>query len=442
MFRLKASAWAAAAVLAWMPVGSSVFAEENCEPDEAWLPATPAPLNNQPESPLEDCSAYRWAWQTFLRVTGPDDGGHPAFLGYEGMNDLFGPDKIMTFAQGDTKILNLAPRTPEASEPDVKTVIVNGIKQASVDGVLVDQNNHAVYYAIHMNPTFTGFVRSRKYNDKTVLADPASTYDVFPKGALELKSSWQIVDDANPPADYITTKALVPTIGLDKDGNLIADPNTTREVTVALLGIHVVGVIENHPEFIWSSFEHVGLAPNAADIPSKTDPKKEVSDQSFPLYAAHTPAEQADTYPSTYTLDAAKQTLSPATSVYRAYPGANVDNKESDEAVDSLNENIGKLFASKAPADVRAHYRLIGAVWLKNGAVDFALNDTFVDPDNTPEEKRRVAGENAMSNMAIESFTQTDFPSCFSCHKTRASSGLKPKLLNVSHILSLFYQTP
>ena len=40
-------------------------------------------------------------------------------------------------------------------------------------------------------------------------------------------------------------------------GDIVKDGDKTRVVTVALLGIHVVGTIEGHPEFVWSTFEHV-----------------------------------------------------------------------------------------------------------------------------------------------------------------------------------------
>ena len=67
----------------------------------------------------------------------------------------------------------------------------------------------------------------------------------------------------------------------------MVDPSgKTRPVTIALVGLHVVGVTANHPEFLWGTFEQV---QNAPDLPpglayNSTDP---VSNQSFTFYAAN-----------------------------------------------------------------------------------------------------------------------------------------------------------
>ncbi|MCB0696214.1 MAG: hypothetical protein KDC07_02550, partial [Chitinophagaceae bacterium] len=52
--------------------------------------------------------------------------------------------------------------------------------------------------------------------------------------------------------NYYTTTA-----SLSADGG-----NTYKNTEVALIGMHVVGVVENHPEFIWATFEHNDLAPD------------------------------------------------------------------------------------------------------------------------------------------------------------------------------------
>src|SRR4051794_11269786 len=65
-----------------------------------------------------------------------------------------------------------------------------------------------------------------------------------------LKTSW-IQASAIPPKElqsYYTRKALIKT------------NNTATVTTVALTGMHVVGVVKNHPEFIWATFEHNTMA--------------------------------------------------------------------------------------------------------------------------------------------------------------------------------------
>jgi hypothetical protein len=413
---------------------------EECFVDEEWITGKVAPDNRQPESPLADCSAYRWAWQTFLFVTSLDStAGQVDFLSYPSFDEVFGVSERSNFARLSVppddlpRPLSLAPRTPEPENPSVS----DGIKQAGLEGILVDQNGHAVFYAIHMNDVFVDFVVRKNLND--LISLEALDPDIeFPVGSLELKSSWSIVDSSNPPTDYITTRALIPSIKKAADGSVFADANDPVEATVALLGLHVVGVIENHPEFIWASFEHDGLAPQG-QIPADPMADYIVSRDDFTLYAGGTTSLAANEV-ATVALDESTGKLSPATSVFRYYATAHLTNPKTDEGVDSINESARRTLSDKAADDPRSHYKLIGAVWLRDGARDFIVNKTFVDPPGTPVEKATVAGENALSNMSMESFTQVGSPSCFNCHKTRESvEGLAAKKINVSHIPLMFY---
>lgn len=434
-------ACAALALISSSSVPSFAQEEEDCFIDESWVTGKVAPDNRQPESPLEDCSAYRWAWQTFLYITSKESpSANYDFLLFPGFDDVFKIIKQSNFARISdvsakrSAFLNLAPRTPEPETPSV----FDGIKQAGLDGILVDQNGQAIFYAIHMNSVFVDFVKRKGINNFTKLEsiDP----DVeFPIGSLELKSSWMVVDSINPPKDYLITKALIPSIKKAVDGSVFADPTDPVEATVAMLGLHVVGVIENHPEFIWASFEHDGLAPPSLTVPPDPNADYVVNADNYILYSGGTSSKNSN-LPVKVTFDEITGKLSPSTSVFRYFATAHLSNLEEDKGVVSLNESAWKVLREKFPNDPRSKYKLIGAVWLKNGSRDFLLNKTFVDAPGTPDDKLLVAGENALSNMSMESFTQKVSPSCFNCHKTRAGeSGLDAKKINVSHIPLMFH---
>jgi hypothetical protein len=401
-------------------------ARADCQADPQWLPVTPSPTNAQPESPLADCSAYRWAWQSFLYITQTTSGGSkPDFLNYAQMDSVFSSLNLNSSANNSAKTLQLRPRTVEPRGP-----VFNSVEQAGRGGILVDQNRNAVYYAIHMNSTFVDFVVKNKLNQKPELKK-TSPDAVFPVGSLELKSSWQIVEPSAPPPGYIIATAEVPVLKND-NGNIVLDLNVRRSVTVALLGLHVVGVIENHPEFIWASFEHDGLAPSANANPEETDTTKAINSSSFPLYQGGTIGTNANTIQTDLMLDDVKQSLSPPTSIYRVYPGSSKESAAIDDEVNDINTSIGNLFGSQS-SDVRSRYRLVGAIWLKNGATDFSLNTDFSAKSDL------LAGETAMSNVSIESFTQVSSPNCFSCHQTLSTAGLPPLRVSISHILPLFF---
>jgi hypothetical protein len=148
-------------------------------------------------------------------------------------------------------------------------VVGSDVFQAGLRGLLIDQAGHPVFYGIHVDRNFDAFLTAKKLKTKTALLNAPDTL-TFPKGVVELKSAWQIVDDAKPRANYITAKATVPILKI-QNHRITADPAKARTVTVALLALHVVFVMGGHPEFIWSTFEHVDPASNDPDLAPAAD---------------------------------------------------------------------------------------------------------------------------------------------------------------------------
>ena len=446
-----------------------------CEANPEWLPETPLPKYGDPapaKHPAPDCPFYRLAWQTFLYSTQPQADGSPAFLGYPTIEDVFGPESASrnAFAPRRDKLLSLAPRTKLS--PNVPRVAA-GVNQAGgLRGLLIDQRGNPVYYAIHMNTAFQGFLRSNDLFTAEGIkkADPSLE---FPPGIVELKSAWMVVDATHPPEGYFVTRALVPRLKIDA-GNVVVDPKASpREVTVALLAIHVVFTIKDHPEFIWSTFEHIDAngnpdtAPVASDIPSNIHDDPVVSNAGYALYKAGTlysvannprdPSELVNSF------DESKQSFTRlgtplSTSVFRLFPASKIKGtvQDLDGDVVAVNASMSKLFASSGtPGDARRFYQLVGAVWLDQPGRDFGVGKKFANKDgqSSDDDGAMVAGEDRLSSTAIESFTQPDqsisltgAPNCFSCHDTQrivsdidlTTEVMKATRLNVSHLLSKF----
>jgi hypothetical protein len=451
---------------------------EDCPPAEVagdvFLSKTTPPRNAMPSPPTNnDCAFYNWAWHMFLFVTQPQEDGRPAFLSYETIEDVFGPSvarsyaKVSVIDRKQNKVLSLAPRSAKLLSEI--PALGGGFKQAGdLDAILVDQNHNAVYYAIHLNAEYSRFVRDNGLNKlETLINSPAQNPgDVgapanleFRTGAVEIKSAWQIVEPNDPHPNYFTTKARVPQLK-NSNGEIVRDGEKTREVTVALLGLHVVGVIDGHPEFIWASFEHADdsgkrdIAPAAKDNPVAGNVNGQVienADRTYPLFKKGETAANANQFHQG-PIDEASQKFSNAASIYREYPGSQAGPPDpadkpdptspwEDPAIFSLNKNMGVLFDARDPAkaDMRRNYRLVAAVWIDK-------------PDGVFKEAQRfpdavLAGENRFSNMSMESFTQDEngSPNCFSCHNTRDSAALDSsgkslpaRRINVSHIFEFF----
>ncbi len=426
--------------------------EDHCPaPAAEWFPKTPPPANSKPDRDC-DCGFYKWAWQTFLYITQPDTDGRPRFLNFETPTGLFKEGATPRFlqskilqAKAKNRMLVLAPRLEkEAAVGDLDSVL-----QAESQGILVDQNGRVVYYAQHINPVFVKFVNDNGYTDTTKLKN-APADQKFPTGSLELKSSWKIVAPGEDSSKFFTTRALVPKLVL-KAGKIVIDPNDTREETVALLGLHVVGVVEGHPEFIWATFEHNLNAPNLPETmkPDATTPVD--STRTWTLYAKGTRASDCNQRPGhapqaplTF-VDQTKQILDPKVSVFRHFPS-------DDNQIADLNKTVQEQLPNNLA--VWKNYSLMGAVWLNNPDPDFKLDVDFKKADDDqikahPEigedpAKRILGGEREMSNASMETFTQPT-QSCFSCHKTQAvgvphsEDAFPAKLISVSHVLTNAY---
>ena len=102
---------------------------------------------------------------------------------------------------------------------------------------------------------------------------------------------------------FLVTTAPVPPVRVE-DGRLVCAGGPAAPARVAMLGLHVVFRIANHPEMIWATFEHVDetgepdLAPRAAALPDAADlpdPAVAVSeDARYRLYATGASYEAAE----------------------------------------------------------------------------------------------------------------------------------------------------
>jgi hypothetical protein len=425
--------------------------EEICAASEEWLPNTP-PLDmfNPLPHPATECPFYRGSWQNFLVATQPDVDGRPDFLTWPGIDSMF---------------VSTRPKAALRAE-------LGDIRQAGGRQVLIDQNNRAIYYGIHVNREFADFVASNGLETAAGIraADPRI---FFPAGVMELKSAWQDITDA--PAsdyqDYITATVLVPTLSQGDDGTIVEDKNRPREIRAALLALHVVYTLPGHPEFIWGTFEHstsptdISAADGSRDVaptffdrnPAPEDPENlrvadVVSQEDSRLYRAGTPANRANQAfaEAELVLDEASQSFpGQQTSIYRMFPASKGHSIEPDAALSSLNFNVGALFAVKAGSlgarDRRGSYRQVGSVWMDkpnyfrvNSPLANDLSSPLVQQGGDPALQRLaqedlqlnggdseysiLAGEDRLSSTAMESFTQspTSFPNCFSCHNTQA----------------------
>ena len=407
-------------------------ARAQCDAPAAWFPHASTPKPDSTIAPTSNCAFHQWAWQEFLWLTQPAASGQLRFMALPTANDLFDTGTATPPAASSlptNRLLVLKPRNTQTQGP----TSLGDVLQANSKGVLVDQKGRAVYYASAINDVFFEFVRTNDLFKMSGYNVASSTMN-FPVDSLEVKSSWMIVPNGTTLPNFFTTKATINPLVCSDTGNsckgadILLDQSQTQPVTVALVGLHVVGVVKDHPEFIWATFEHKDNAPN---LPAGMSPTTAVDSSDWTFYKASTPANQCNqpnNSPASPTLALANpgtQILTPTTNVFRqaAFGGGNAQNVANIQA---LNASVA---AQLGAPDVFSNYRLTGGVWMGPNALVPGLNPVSI--------KSLLAGSLELANPTMETFTQGG--SCFSCHNTArqsvAGTTFPAKNLNLSHIL-------
>jgi hypothetical protein len=399
-------------------------AKADCVAPPEWFP--PSKITEDPTAKTDpgtdNCNFHKWACQEMLFLTDTVD-KLPRFLGFPTDKDLLTPGRIPPEFGKRPKhaVTSLAPRVNKFSAPKP----LDSIFQAQTQGMaLVDQNARAVYYLIHVNEAYYNFVRNNK------LYDPAG-YQAFPKdknfdeGCVSIKSAWQIVPKGGSATGLFTTTAEVAL--LEDDGGKVKISTGTRKETVALVGIHIVGRVKNHPEFIWATFEHNRNVPELKEggDPDSPDP---VSDDSFTFYKAKTPAKDcnhsnANVLQFADPKDIASQKLKPIVHVFRQFRqgGGNTENRNN---IISLNRSVHEQLKKVDPKSVWLNYDLIGSVWTSGTLTPghtIPITDTI--------------GSVRLSNATMETTTQRQ-RNCFGCHDTSAPTlqGVGPEGKNIKRL--------
>jgi hypothetical protein len=417
---LRPSLVAAALLVA---LAAPAAAQQPCVAPLGWWESKglqPFFINPNGPSPTKDCDFQLWAWSAFVHWMQPDPAtGMPLFLLLPTYNDLKPNEEVPA-----TEAL-LKPRELVLMPRDAQPQSIGSFQQAGSKGVLVDQHGRSVYYATHMDPVYFAF--TQKYFGPANYQKAAPELD-YPIAATVLKSSWRIVQPGEDTSNVYTTTATIALLESDGKGKLQLSGKTQSGVKVALVGVHVVGVIKDHPEFVWATFEQINNAPS---LPSGMDPRSPapVSAQNFTFYKGGTPANACNYLPMTVTIDPAAQVISPITNVFLQFEfgGATPPDRVAD--ITSINANFQgtiKGMSSKVIDPVFANYTLTGSTWLLAGTLE---------PGDGAMDKEAI-GSIDLANATMETFVQGEGANCFTCHTTAGGPGYPGKNINTSHIIT------
>lgn len=344
--------------------------------------------------------------------------------------------------------------------------VVAEMGQAGSSAALSAQNGSLTYYISFVNDVYAYFlsgVRNKQLDSTTFPTDSASAAQIaayaatqgWPAApdldalAIELKTSWVETTNLKDSDSYITIDAMIPTYDMTNPAYWTVSGQ--KQARLALVGMHVVGSVNGHPEMIWATFEHQNNAPNTAysyldsnnntvNVPADTG-----SNWLYSNNASTNPANNQNMIVGKG--DSIKQygglTMG-ATNVQMICPwGVATDvvpNNEdatpaaSNSEIISINNAMQNLLVGN---DIRKNYLLIGATWTFGGHAPSGIS---YNVDSVLTDSGVAIGTSQLANSTMETFVQNNTPtytpygSCMSCHsgKVNGQYSLSPNVL--SHV--------
>lgn len=364
-------------------------------------------LNND----TTNATFHLWAWQEFLALTRTNKSTAP----------------FQKYIQVDNDTIALG-----------EMIQLRDSSQAGTNGVLYDKANRAVYYTMHVNKPMYDFQQKyrrifgavfSKYNgnsnrDGLINAElKQKGYDTinYPVGCVELKTAWMLASSLNASkvkrSDYYITWAML----------------NGKKVKVALIGMHVVGRVANHPEFIWATFEHDEMVPDYAwSYPGYPHLGDTLSKKDYLFY-------DKGNVIGNCLMNNNSASFAQFSNIFNIYPlgiaRSFTDNTLPTSLDQFNNANIVSLNASvkqqlKSKGEVWQHYFYKGSIWLDVLNTNYGPGNGYLGVLTNPS----LRGSRAVSNITMETFAQLNFSgnyttesmNCFGCHATVDYKNVQP----------------
>jgi hypothetical protein len=402
------------------------------------------------------------AWQSFISLNWAADPNNPGQPDPSVPASAFGapgdttPKVWETYLEASA-VFNASRTTAKtlwaAKRPAIKSLVrvskqgatdlsLSGIKQAGDGKWLTSQSGQLTYYEIRMNQDEYQFITTNVFSgsDLTTYAGQAAcaagsngkggfllpaggggagaTLDTdclgnpakygANVGAIEIKAAW-VPLPADHSLDYRYKTAVAQ----------ITDPKTgaTVQVTVGLVGLHIIRKVQGAPQFVWSTFEQIDNSPDEAG-----------GSYSAPVLPANPNRKALGSF--TYFNPNCTTAGDPTYKCqHNALPGKPCDAKGQPAGcypysapmqitrltpVDPTANSVTGYVWSLLPANsVYNYYRLISVQWPNSPAVVKAgATVPLPNGDITPSSKTSI-----VANTTLETYQQSK-NACMDCHQS------------------------
>lgn len=359
--------------------------------------------------------------------------------------------------------------TPIVIDASGTVLDVSPDQAGKIGAVLLTQKNSVLFYTTVVNDVYAWFLTGvangaintnnqfpTTQSDLNQVTAYAAKYGVTLSDAnaltLEAKLSWVDASMVSNPSSYITAQAEVPVYNTSSPTSW--PQASMKSATLALLGVHVVGTSNGHPEMIWSTFEHFNNTPNGTYQYVNTGGATTTVNQntngpwlltasgsSGPFNVAHA------NYLSPPAITAQPNQTISGSDTLRGYAfgvaPTGVPNQNdatpaiaNTEVVSVNNSVLGQLKSG----DIRANYYFVGSTWTFGGYAPTQPYPAISNPGPNPYGAE--IGTSYLTNSTMETYEQATASSastnCFSCHNNGGSTPPPQTAVTtaVSHIYS------
>jgi hypothetical protein len=372
----------------------------SCDASRSWITSPKPPEDiggNIPVGEETNCQFQQFAYQWFLHLVQPQ-ASNPNERVFEALriwqlnktNQCNLNQKEVT---GRAKLASaLFAQAEDQDSDDFQPALPVLTRQALSNSALYDQKGNVVFYSILYDSKACSATREKGFEPNTI----------------EIKTSWRQLDPGDPNLSryYVINTP-------------ITDGTNLKNVTLGLVGFHLIIHTAKHPEFVWATFEHVDNAPDC------TKPQQQpgagwsfTSGKCAECLLTQTADQCAESMGCEFHkgVESGGHTSDTSHEVCRFFRNGtplgsmtNDNNNDVNRAnIDMLNEQLvgpsGLLTQLPAsdPMAVWKNYFLVGSLWTEGGKA------------STDEKSQR--GSLNLSNTTMETFLQKE-RNCFSCHR-------------------------
>lgn len=386
----------------------------SCPVDPAWVktPSLPTEVKKSGADGTSNfCDFYQFSTQAFLYLMAPaKDGPGRNFQQQSQFHVLeFNGDKPGNSC--DAKVTGVTLRTSVDKSVPGSSMSTG---QAGSHATIYAQDGNVIYYEVRFNKDLCNLTGSAVEQQKQGIEN-------FPAGTYELKMVWKPLSAAEVAAnDFVMQNTQL-------DG---------KQVTLGLVGMHTAIATKDHPEFVWTTYEHIRNSPDCTPTGDQSKTAWTFASQTCTAGLPGTAKKDDKCDFNNPPKEATEPTGTP-TNICRVYPygTAASDNNAAENVADIQQQNAGMLAAlSQGPASIQvlSNYFTVGALWVS----DIGQSSGGV---GVPNERGslRLANTAAETDYQNVDTSQQFASNCFGCHNyagtdNRVSNNISSQAL--SHI--------